>query len=312
MGVPPSRSLDVAGVSVRFWSDTILHDLYFRLWPGELCALIGPSGSGKSTLMKVLLGVLDPSAGRVSIAGQPPGEAGPMGYVPQHDALHGGLTVRAELRFAAQLRRPELDDGAVDALVAEVARQVELSHRLDLRIRKLSGGQRKRVSVAMELLTGPPLLILDEPTSGLDPGLEGRLMALFQAVADGGRTVLVSTHAMQSLQRCAALMVIVEGHLAYLGPPADALPFFHSDRYEQIFDQLGKLAPAAWARAYARSDVARSFRARAAPVVTRAAPAGEAPSTADGPDGTAERARAELQRLKRERGAEPDGSGGRA
>lgn len=280
MGETPARSIDVQGVSVSFWGNQILHDLTFRLFPGELCALIGPSGSGKSTLIKVMLGLLSPSDGQVTVGRAAPGVAGPMGYVPQHDALHMGLTARAELRYAGLLRRPDLDHDAVDALVEQVAEQVELSHRLDLRIRKLSGGQRKRVSVAMELLTDPALLVLDEPTSGLDPGLEARLMALFADLAARGRMVLVSTHAMQSLDCCAGLLLIVDGHLAYFGPPADALPFFHTDRFEGIFDQLGKLAPPVWHRTWARSDGARAFAARRP----------GAPS-------------AELARLKRERGA---------
>jgi len=279
MGEAPARSVEVQGVSVAFWGNRILHDFTFRLHPGELCALIGPSGSCKSTLIKVLLGLLAPSDGQVRVGGAAPGAAGPMGYVPQHDALHQGLTVRAELRYSGLLRRPDLDHDAVDALVEQVAEQVELSHRLDLRIRKLSGGQRKRVSVAMELLTDPSLLVLDEPTSGLDPGLEARLMALFADLAARGRTVLVSTHAMQSLDCCAGLLLIVEGHLAYFGPPADALPFFHTDRFEGIFDQLGKLAPPVWHRTYIRSEVARAFAKRRP----------DAPT-------------AELARLKRERG----------
>jgi len=296
MGVGP-RSIEADGVSVSIWGSTILRNLSFRLHAGELCAVIGPSGSGKSTLIKVLLGLQRPSEGRVTIGGLAPADTGPMGYVPQHDALHRSLTVRSELRYAALLRRPALDDAAVDELVEQIAAQVELSHRLDLRIRKLSGGQRKRVSVAMELLTDPALLVLDEPTSGLDPGLEGRLMGLFAEVAARGRMVLTTTHAMQSLDRCDALLVIVEGHLAYFGPPADALDFFHTEEHEGIFDQLHKLTPPVWQRTYSHSDVARWFPVRRPPSLPqKPGPAGEEPPV--------DRALAELERLKRERGAE--------
>jgi len=218
-----------------------------------MCALIGPSGAGKSTLIKVLLGLRDASEGSVSLAARGPEQLGTVGYVPQDDALHRGLTLEAELTFAAELRLPEADDGERSQRIAQVIRQVGLEDRARSRIRKLSGGQRKRVAVALELLTRPPLLILDEPTSGLDPGLEARMMELFAAVAASGRIVLVATHAMGSLDRADALCVLVGGRVAYFGPPRHALSFFRVDRYEGIFHQLDKQGPSAW-RTLAEAD----------------------------------------------------------
>ncbi|NIV49262.1 MAG: ATP-binding cassette domain-containing protein, partial [Gammaproteobacteria bacterium] len=121
---------------------------------------------------------------------------------------------------------------------ATVLRQVGLEDRRRVRIRRLSGGQRKRVAVALELLTSPPLVILDEPTSGLDPGLEAKMMVLLADVAATGRIVLVATHAMASLDRADALCVLVRGHVAFFGPPREALSFFRVERYEGLFHQL--------------------------------------------------------------------------
>ena len=212
----PPGPLRVENVGVSAGGTRILQMVDLTLHPGEMCALIGPSGAGKSTLIKALLGLRDPDKGSVMMGSLPMAELGPVGYVPQDDALHRGLTVRRELAYAAELRMPEASAEERQSRIAEVLDQVDLGDRAEVRIRRLSGGQRKRVSLALELLTGPPLLILDEPTSGLDPGLEARTMTLLSQVAGTGRIVLVATHAMESIERAEALCVLVGGHVAFL------------------------------------------------------------------------------------------------
>ena len=267
MSATHSGRLDVRGVSFRAGGVQILSGIGMELHAGELCGLIGPSGAGKSTLIKVMLGVREPDAGTVRAGGKPLGELGPIGYVPQDDAVHRQLTVHSELDYAARLRLPDLPAAEHARRIAEVCAQVDLADRVDTRIGRLSGGQRKRVSVALELLTRPPVLIADEPTSGLDPGLEARLTELFRDVARSGRIVLVATHAMQSLELCDALGVLIAGHLAFFGPPAEALSFFRAEDFGDIFEQLPKMAPAAWARRYAGSPLRASFAARPAPTL---------------------------------------------
>jgi ABC transport system ATP-binding/permease protein len=271
--------LEARGLGVQIGSTTILQEISLRLHPGELCALIGPSGAGKSTLIKVLLGLRSPSEGIVTVSGGPISGAGPVGYVPQDDALHHSLTVRQALTFSARLRLHTIDHAGQQARIDGVCEQVGLGERLDVRIRSLSGGQRKRVSVALELLSQPDLLILDEPTSGLDPGLEAKMMGLFADVAGGGRVVMVATHAMQSLSRCDVLAVLVRGRLAWLGRPADALRWFEVDRFAGIFDQLPRHAPPVWARRWMGSPECRAFAGRPPPPVRRATPE-ELPDTA--------------------------------
>ena len=317
-----SGPLLARGVEVRIGTRTILHSMDFLLHPGELCGLIGPSGAGKSTLIKVLLGLRRPAAGRVTLGGQGVGSQGPVGYVPQDDAVHRGLTVRQALTFAARLRLYRVDAQAQSQRVAQVAGQVGLGERMDVRIRSLSGGQRKRVSVALELLTQPALLILDEPTSGLDPGLEARMMALFSQVArgadagTGGRVVMVATHAMQSLERCQALAVLVQGRLAYFGPPDRALGYFKAERMADIFRRLDLRKPPVWAKVWARSPIRTEFMGRPAPALgTTARPplpveqqSGPAPrdprSSADPPGASKPSAQEQLAALKARLGKE--------
>lgn len=277
------------GVEVRAGGRTLLQDIDLRLLPGELCALIGPSGAGKSTLMKVLLGLRRPARGTVTLGEGTVGSQGPVGYVPQDDALHGSLTVRVALDFAARLRLPLVEDEDRKRILDRVQRQVGLGDRLDVRITRLSGGQRKRVSVAMELLTEPGLLVLDEPTSGLDPGLEARMMGLFDELAQAGRVVLVATHAMQSLDRCAALLVLVAGRVAWFGSPQGALDWFECSSYGGIFQALARHAPPVWGRRFLASPERTCFLARAAPAPRAAAPDAPAPAAAPAGPTAAER-----------------------
>lgn len=279
--------LEVSNVWVKAGSFTILHGVGFRLYPGEMCGIIGPSGAGKSTLIKVLLDVKRPDTGGATLSGLPVGKTGPVGYVPQDDALHRSLTVRAALDFAAQLRLVGWSEQARVDRVNEVCRQVGLDERLGLRIKKLSGGQRKRVSVALELLTQPTLLILDEPTSGLDPGLEARMMGLFAQVARSGRTVLVSTHAMQSLNKCDALMVLVQGHLAYFGAPKKAPDYFKAHDFVNIFERLPLRKPAAWKKVWQESSLRQEFAARPRPAFAPIGAAARPPAPPPAPSESA-------------------------
>ncbi len=227
----------------------ILDEVSFALEPSSVLGVVGPSGSGKSTLLNALTGFHPADAGHVVFDGRDVYATYDhlrlqMGLVPQTDILHTQLTVRQALEYAAELRF-SIDVGA-DARrrrVDEVIRELNLDDRAEVRIDRLSGGQRKRVSVACELLTEPALLFLDEPTSGLDPGNEAVLMALLRDLARAGRTVVVVTHSVQSLDLCDRVVVLAAGgRLAYFGPPAGAIEYFAQDApisgYAEIFRLL--------------------------------------------------------------------------
>jgi ABC-type multidrug transport system ATPase subunit len=238
--------LVLRSVSVRRGRARLLSNVDLTIRSGGLTALIGPSGSGKSTLLAVALGVLPADDGVVTLGGAPVAQAGPLGWVPQQDALHPSLRVRDELRYAAELRMPDADDDARERRVTEVLQQVGLSERARVRIGSLSGGQRRRVGVAMELLVRPALLALDEPTSGLDPALEASTMELLRDVARGGLPVVVTTHATRSLGLCRSVVVLVGGFVTYDGPAAQAAAWFGASDLDGLFEKLGTAPPEAW------------------------------------------------------------------
>jgi ABC-type multidrug transport system ATPase subunit len=291
----PPGPLRVENVGVSAGGTRILSMVSLTLHAGEMCALIGPSGAGKSTLIKALLGLRDPDEGSVRMGSRSVKELGPAGYVPQDDALHRGLTVRKELGYAAELRMPGTGADQRERRITEVLGQVGLADRAEVRIRRLSGGQRKRVSVALELLTGSPLLVLDEPTSGLDPGLEARTMALLSDVARSGRMVLVATHAMESIERADALCVLVGGYVAFFGRPRDALSFFRVERYADLFRQLEKQSPSAWRLTASADPDQRNFLRRPGPALPPppAGAGGDVDTT--GADGALARLKARLR-----------------
>lgn len=232
----------------------LIENVSFQLEPSSLTAVIGPSGAGKSTLLGALTGLRPATHGRVIWQGHDlyahyDQLRFQIGLVPQQDIQHPQLKVRQALRYAAQLRLPpDTTSHEWDTRVHTVAQQLQLSERLDNRIgTQLSGGQRKRVSIATELLTAPPLLFLDEPTSGLDPGLDLEVMRQLRSLADDGRVVMVVTHSVLALDLCDNVMVLAPGgRIAYFGPPAGVLEHFGCSSYPQVFDMLDE--PDLWQR----------------------------------------------------------------
>lgn len=232
----------------------LIENISFKLEPRSLTAVIGPSGAGKSTLLGALTGLKPASHGRVIWQGHDLYQhydqlRFQIGLVPQQDILHPQLKVKQGLRFAAQLRLPpDTTAQEWDARVDHVAHQLQLVERMENRIgTQLSGGQRKRVSIATELLTAPPLLFLDEPTSGLDPGLDLEVMRQLRSLADDGRVVMVVTHSVLALDVCDNVLVLAPGgRIAYFGPPDGVLAHFGKTNYPEVFDLLDD--PDLWQR----------------------------------------------------------------
>ncbi len=222
----------------------ILNDISFSLGEKSLLAILGPSGAGKSTLLKALTGFAPATEGTVLYCGRDfylsyDELRDRVGYVPQDDILHPQLRLRKALRFTADLRFPkDVRSEEKDARIDEVMAELGIGSRADLPIEKMAGGQRKRTSVALELLSKPSILFLDEPTTGLDPGYERSTMQVLRKLADGGRTVIVITHSVQSLELCDRVLFLVEGgSTGYFGSPKDALAFFGTD-YPSAFQDL--------------------------------------------------------------------------
>ena len=208
----------------------ILNDVSLAIEPGQLIAVVGGSGAGKSTLMKTLLGIEPTTSGTVFLNGDDHRQhfdiyRSQIGYVPQDDIVHLDLTVEEVLTYACKLRLPP--DTDVAAVVKHTLSQIMLSHVKSSFVRDLSGGQRKRVSIGVELLADPKLFFLDEPTSSLDPGLGKEMMKLLRELADQGRTVVLVTHATANIEECDRIAFMGRGgKLCYFGPPKGALNFF--------------------------------------------------------------------------------------
>jgi ABC-type multidrug transport system ATPase subunit len=234
--------IEVRRLTVELGGQPILRDVSATIARNEFTAVIGGSGSGKSTLLRAISGILPATSGDVLYNGQGITRSLDafrplMGFVPQRDIVHPLLTVRGALGYAAQLRLPaDWSAEARSERIEEVVERVGLEDRIDHQIGRLSGGQVKRVSVALELLGNPRVLFLDEPTSGLDPGLDKRLMGLFRSLADGNRTVVVVTHATAHLDECdRVLMLAPGGRLVYDGDPVTLPRRFGVDTYADAF-----------------------------------------------------------------------------
>jgi ABC transport system ATP-binding/permease protein len=240
-----TSGLTAHGLALTVDGRQLLQDVSFTAKPGTLTAVIGPSGAGKSTLVKLIGGAMPRSAGVVAFDGHDvhaeyASMRSRIGMVPQDDVVHRQLTVEQALHYAAELRLPR-DTSADDRrqVVERVLNELELTPHKKTRVDKLSGGQRKRASVAMELLTGPSLLILDEPTSGLDPALDRQVMTMLRRLADAGRVVIVVTHSLTYVGMCDQILLLAPGgKTAFADPPAQIGPVMGSTDWADIFARV--------------------------------------------------------------------------
>jgi ABC-type multidrug transport system ATPase subunit/pSer/pThr/pTyr-binding forkhead associated (FHA) protein len=223
----------------------LLNDISLIIPPRKFVALVGGSGAGKSTLMDALNGLRPAHNGTVLYNGVDyyhnlAAFSTQLGYVPQDDIVHRDLTVDRALYYAARLRLPS--DFTIEQIkwrIDEVLEDVEMTERRNLLVSKLSGGQRKRVSIALELLANPGIFFLDEPTSGLDPGLDRKMMTLLRQLADRGRTVILVTHATNNINACDFVCFLAQGgRLAYFGPPNEAKAYFEKADFAEIYSTL--------------------------------------------------------------------------
>jgi ABC-type multidrug transport system ATPase subunit/pSer/pThr/pTyr-binding forkhead associated (FHA) protein len=229
----------------------ILKPIDISIYPREFVAVVGTSGAGKSTLLKALNG-FTPAQGQVLVNGDDLYQQFDLyrtmlGYVPQDDIIHDGLTVTSALRYAARLRLPaDMSEAEIDRRIEQVLRQVDMLEQRNNPVTRLSGGQRKRVNIAVELLAEPRLFFLDEPTSGLDPGLEKKMMHTLRHLADGGRTVILVTHATANITQCDHVCFLAKGRMVFFGPPHEALDFFDVDSgdFADIYARLDDPDPA--------------------------------------------------------------------
>ncbi len=239
----------------------LLEDIGASFGRGRLCALIGPSGSGKSTLLRAVAGMMELQEGRVCWDGVdleeqdlPPGR---LGYVPQFTISQEHLTAAENVLLAVRLRRAGLDRREQAELVAGLLERTGLGEAAETLARHLSGGQRRRLALAMELVTDPPLLLCDEVTSGLDARSEAEITGLLHDLAaEGRRTVLVVTHGLRHLARFDTVALLYGGRLVYCGPPSLLAHYFRVDQPEDVFDQLPNRTADEWQRSWCKHGAA--------------------------------------------------------
>lgn len=240
-------AISARGLTLKVGRNVLLQPMNLAFLTGEFVGVLGPSGCGKSTLLRCLAGLQTPTAGEIQLGGRSlaqltPDERRAIGFVPQDDVVHPTLKVERTLLFTGRLLGLEGD--VLSKRVEQTLQMLELTERRRLRTDKLSGGQRKRVSIGVELMAEPQVLLLDEPTAGLDPALEESFMENCRGLSRGGRTLVMSTHVMQSLDMLDLVLVLQQGHLIFFGPPAAALQYFQVPDLTKIYKALSQQNPA--------------------------------------------------------------------
>lgn len=274
---PVGARVDAIDVSRHVGGRQILHKLSLSVEPGELVAIAGGSGAGKTTLLEILAGLQTPSGGELrhdGVARRARTSAGSaIGYVPQDDIIHLEMPLRRTLRYAALLRLPAGTSAAeAERIVEETMHDLDLADRADVPVRALSGGQRKRASIAVELLTRPRVFFLDEPTSGLDPSTAADVMRLLRRLSQRGITIVLTTHEPAGIDRCDRVVFLArDGHLAFTGTPTAARRYFGVQDLTEVYELLAaEHTPQTWAQRFAESRVNSETRPGPA---RRAAPA---------------------------------------
>jgi ABC-2 type transport system ATP-binding protein len=235
--VNADSSIRIRELRVRRGGRLVLPGISLQVRRGAVTGLLGPSGSGKTTLIRAIVGVQIVEGGEVSVLGRPAGSPElrrVVGYVTQEPSVYGDLTVRENLRYFAHVL------GAPSTRVDEAIRTVALEGHEDQVVGTLSGGETSRVSLATALLGRPELLVLDEPTVGLDPVLRRDLWNTFHELAEGGATLLVSSHVMDEAERCDDLVLLREGRIVATGSPDELRDMTHAEDLENAFLALAE------------------------------------------------------------------------
>jgi ABC-type multidrug transport system ATPase subunit len=252
--------LELQNIALQIGSEQepvyLLRDVSLRIkGGGRLVAVLGPSGCGKSTLMKVVAGLKDATAGSIfwqgrNVAEDGDFEAHEIGYVPQFSIAHEKLEVWECIEDAVRLRCGGLDAGEVEQRVDAILEEVGMGNIAEKRVAVLSGGQRRRLALGMELVSSPKVLLCDEVTSGLDPKAEDEITGLMRSAADKGRTVLNITHSLKHLQAHDSVVVLVQGCLAYHASPEFLMHYFGINHPEDLYPALAGRTPQEWGESW--------------------------------------------------------------
>lgn len=254
-------TLEAYNISRDIDGKRILHNISTTIRPCEFIAVIGPSGAGKSTMMKALNGFAQATSGQVLVNGMDfyshfDEFRTVIGYVPQDDIVHTQITVEKALYYSTLLRVPDMEKEEIHRKIYSILSKLEIERRADAKIKVLSGGERKRVNIGVELISDPLLLYMDEPTSGLDYGSIIKIMDLCREIADEGKSIFMVSHPLEKFELLDFLCVLTRGgRLACFAPPAEVLTYFGVEKFLEIFLQLKEGLPEEWEARFRRSDL---------------------------------------------------------
>jgi ABC-type multidrug transport system ATPase subunit len=241
----------------------LLQDINFSIEPGEFVGVFGTSGSGKSTLLDALNGRRPATSGQILYNDTNLYEAFDLfrtaiGYVPQQDIVHRNIIMQHALKYTAKLRLPpDTSESEMNDNAASVLEKVGLAEKADLLVNTpspLSGGQLKRVSLAVELVANPNVLFLDEVTSGLDAGTDKKMMKLFRSLADDKKTVICITHTLENIETCQLVVLLHQGRLVFFGPPQAVIGYFGIERLSDVYEALESKPATFWAEKFQSSS----------------------------------------------------------
>ncbi len=239
----------------------LLSGVNFCVPRGHFMAIVGPSGCGKTTLLKAVAGIKATTEGDFYWEGRNLAEDGDfepheIGYVPQFSIAYDELTVDENVESAARLR-VETDEDSLNDIIDRVLEETGLTDIADRPVKLLSGGQKRRLALAMELVSSPRLLLCDEVTSGLDPRSEREIVELLHELSmKDGRIVISVTHSLAQMELYDSIMVLVSGHLAYHGSPGAMVHYFGVREFEEVYPQLSRRAPEEWGQSWLKHRAA--------------------------------------------------------
>ena len=238
----------------------LLSDVNFCIPRGHFVAIVGPSGCGKTTLLKAIAGIKETTSGSFFWEGRDLAEDGDfepyeIGYVPQFSIAYEELTVDENVESSARLR-VDADDDELDDIIDSVLEETGLSEIADRPVKLLSGGQKRRLALAMELVSRPRILLCDEVTSGLDPRSEREIVELLHQLSmKDGRIVISVTHSLAQMELYDSIIVMVRGNLAYHGQPDLMVHYFGEKDFEDVYPKLALREPDAWRQSWLKHRV---------------------------------------------------------
>jgi ABC-2 type transport system ATP-binding protein len=242
------RSIEVDGLTRRFGTFTAVDAISFDVGPGEVFGFLGANGAGKTTAIRMLIGLLAPTAGSARVAGYDVATQAEMvkrniGYMSQRFSLYEDLTVRENITLYGGIYG--LSDDAIEKRTAELVDRLDLREDVDARVKSIPLGWKQKLAFSVAVLHDPKVVFLDEPTGGVDPITRRQFWELIYTTAAAGTTVFVTTHYMDEAEYCDRVSIMVDGRIVALGTPAELKEHYEARTIDDVFVRLARAGNAA-------------------------------------------------------------------